>query len=278
MEALERLWALALAFQTEIGTRPLVRGPGPAWTLAQLAIGTAALTAVYLVVFAVGVARLPPTERRRRSWLLTTVSSTGTSLAGLYFGYRLVTEGLRVLYQEDPLTTDYGLSVFAIIFFAVYLVLDIALGVVFYREQMGFLTGWVHHSLYLVMLWWVSNEKLQPLFTAFLLSEIPTMLMSFGHLDKRYRTDALFGLSYLFVRVLYHGYLLVLFLENWTPGWSLVIGTLVMHLHWFRQWVSSQLRKGILEGLGDWLRPQRQGSGDGTKDQARASKPASKTE
>ena len=232
--------------------REWVIGPCQAWTVTELAMATAALTGLYLAIFAWGMAVLPATDRRRRSWILTTVSSTGTSLAGMYYGYRVLRDGLATVFAEDAFTNDYGLSVLTCLFFAVYLVLDLVLGTIFYREQMTFLSGWLHHSIYLGILYYFNYKlHLWAPFSAFLLSEIPTAIMSYGQLDKTWRSDILFGATYLVTRLIYHGYLLALFLENWSPGWTAIAGTLVMHVHWFRLWVVSQRKKGVLKNLED---------------------------
>jgi hypothetical protein len=226
-----------------------VPGPGPVWTTAQLAVGTGLILVLYLSFFALGLWAIPPTQRRRRSWVLTAVNSTGTSLAGLYYGYCMLRDGLPALFAADPLTTDYGLSIFTVLFFAVYLALDLSLGTLFYVEEITIMSGWVHHTVYLAILYWVLDERISVPFTAFLLSELPTAVMSYGQLDPAWRSDLYFGATYLGTRVLYHGYLLWLFVQTWSPGWSIIIATFVMHVNWFRQWVASSRRKGVLRNL-----------------------------
>ena len=224
-------------------------GPDRAWSGPELAVATAVIALVYLSVFTAGMLVLPTDARRKRSWLLTTVSSTGTSVAGIYFGYRILRDGLHEVLEEDPFTHDHGASVLTVIFFAVYLVLDLIVGATFYREQMTVLSGWLHHTTYLGIVCWLHTENLHAAFAAFLLSEIPTALMSYGQLDKTWRTDLYFGLTYLVTRLIYHGYLFYLFLERWTPGWAIIGLSFLMHIHWFREWVVSQRRKGILKDI-----------------------------
>ena len=222
-----------------------IRG-GPLWTLPQLAAAVACMVGVYLGVFAVGVlACLPAGARRARSWLLTTTASAGTTLPGLYFGYRVFRTGLGPLGREDPYAMDYGLSVLTVLFFFVFLVLDLVVGSLFYREHLTLVNGWIHHTVYMCILTWILYNNHSASFAAFMFAEMPTFLMSLGQLSSRLRSDLLFGLSYLVTRVLYHGALMTAFLLRWNTGWTLTVAIFGIHVHWFRAWVLSQKRKGF---------------------------------
>jgi len=225
--------------------------PPPAdavWPLPALAAWLVAFVALYMSVFAVGVAILPPSARRKRSWLLTLVSSIGTSTGGLYFAARVLRGGVAALQAEDAAATDGGLGVLLILFFAVYLVLDLVVGSLCYREQITVLSGWVHHTVYLGVAHWALNNNATALLSAFFVSEIPTVIMALGQLNAALRNDLAFGASYFVTRLVYHGYLLALWLAHWARGWSVVAGTLALHVYWFYSWVQSQRRRG-------WFRP-----------------------
>lgn len=71
-------------------------------------------------------------------------------------------------------------------------------------------------------------------------------MLALGNFDPRLRTDGVFGLVFLALRVLYHGYILLLFVQfasHRADGLVLVGLTLALHVHWWVNWVRGYLRR-----------------------------------
>lgn len=131
-------------------------------------------------------------------------------------------------------------------FFGTFCLLDIAYGVVFYPKQIDLLTGWVHHPIYIWLMYFVHKHGLQGGFCLFLVEELPTTLLALGNVYRPLRTNLAFGASFFATRIAWHTFMLGKF---WThrrdisqPLWALVTLTLALHLHWFYGYLRQQAR------------------------------------
>lgn len=82
----------------------------------------------------------------------------------LFLPHRLVMDS-----RFTPSDSRIGQS--AVIFFLMYLVSDLGLSLVYYREQVSFLTGWFHHCLYMVISIHTLKEKNAHSFGSYLIIE-----------------------------------------------------------------------------------------------------------
>lgn len=75
--------------------------------------------------------------------------------------------------------------------------------------------------------------------------EVPTAILALGHLNKEYRSDLMFGFSFLALRILYFGRLTLSFyidLRDKIPLWYFACAIMCLHAHWFMEWVRQQKR------------------------------------
>lgn len=124
----------------------------------------------------------------------------------------------------------------ATIYFLSYLIMDIYIGNTYYPEGMKGLSGNIHHLAYIIVTMLVLILDISNIFMLFMISEIPTFLMSISKNDAgKYRNDDLFGFSFLVTRILLHIFI------TWRYGSNRIIllfGILsfCMHAYWFKSW------------------------------------------
>jgi hypothetical protein len=99
---------------------------------------------------------------------------------------RFVSSGWDVL----SVLSDTRLDRFICTFFGTFCCLDLIFGVVFYPKQLDLLTGWVHHGMYLWLMYYLHSNSIQGGFSLFLVEELPTFLLALGNViqalaDKR---------------------------------------------------------------------------------------------
>ncbi|KAI3633333.1 hypothetical protein MIR68_008280 [Amoeboaphelidium protococcarum] len=76
--------------------------------------------------------------------------------------------------------------------------------------------------------------------------ELPTLVLSLGHVWKSLRNDKIFGFTFFSTRILFHGCMIYKFyylkLPIDGPWWLIVAGIYPLHLYWFNGWVRQQTR------------------------------------
>ncbi|KAJ3337029.1 hypothetical protein HDU93_001748 [Gonapodya sp. JEL0774] len=143
-----------------------------------------------------------PTFERKVSWILTFFSSLVMTLAGTVAVAGWVTHGWDI--ERWPLYGTSRLSLWISIYFMSYMWCDIAIGSVFYPYEITLLSGYIHHVLFTLIVLFALYTGLPAAFLPFGLLELPTFVMAIGQLNKKYRADLTFGLSYFVTRVLLH--------------------------------------------------------------------------
>ena len=66
---------------------------------------------------------------------------------------------------------------FAVKNFAAFMVLDITFGLLHYPEHVDLLAGWIHHTIYLMLVWRLSSWGVPCIFQVFAFDEIPTFIL-----------------------------------------------------------------------------------------------------
>ncbi|KAJ3341681.1 hypothetical protein HDU93_004315 [Gonapodya sp. JEL0774] len=186
---------------------------------------------------------LDPSFERKTSWILTTLSSAVMTMAGLlgFFGWAL--HGWDM--ARWPLIGTTRISLWIAIYFLTYMWCDIAIGLVYYRSQITFLAGYVHHTLFTLIFLFAIYHGLVACILPFCLLELPTLVMALGQLDKRYRRDLVFGGTYFGTRVAMHAALCASIAGELEVGimvWPLPSIVLPLHIYWFHKWVKQQQR------------------------------------
>lgn len=124
------------------------------------------------------------------------------------------------------------------------MVMDLLLGVLFYRPHVQLLTGWVHHVLYGALVIHLLRTNATVALVAVMVEELPTGIMALGQVEPRRRSDLAFGVAFAATRIIFHTwYALGLVTQSWAtrhpavkPAVVLSVLALVMHTHWFVQW------------------------------------------
>ena len=202
---------------------------------------------VAILLYLIGYAALggfsPLMEAKRKAWVLSVLCSFGMSLGSLPYVWRLATEHQWV---TKPLVyADDSLSLFVMAWFMSFLVLDIAIGLQHYRKEIGFLTGWFHHSLYMAMCVWAVVNGITISAVATMIMEIPTFVMAAGRVYKSMRSDAIFGATFLVTRIVYLGYYIYRLMCDEAPRvtvWPVCVPAMALHVFWFKGFILQQRR------------------------------------
>lgn len=208
----------------------------------------AVLAAALLIYYAVTVIAFGLKSTKQKAWVLTTCSaSTCTALffVNVYLG------DITQLPVPVEILRDTPFSRFLSRYFRLTLLMDLGLGVVFYRDQLNLLTSWIHHIAYFILMNFCIGHRVTLAFVIFLVEELPTFLLGLGSINKDLRSDYGFGFSFFTLRILYHAIHLYTVLFLWprdTDGVvdvvrGNVILTMVLHMYWFWGWVRQQMRK-----------------------------------
>lgn len=150
-------------------------------------------------------------------------------------------DGKRLLLSVDDF------SAYFCIWFAVFNKFDLLFGLLFYPNEMGVLTCFIHHSFYILLMPIAMTGKIGPMqikpfasaFLIFCLEEIPTLLLAIGHVFPKLRSDKWFGFSFFIFRICFHFCFLCMILYLQLPMYYFYIPTLpfFVHLYWFYRWV-----------------------------------------
>jgi len=190
--------------------------------------------------------------RRARAWFLTLPIS-------FYFGFVVgpvwAVRLLAALHAGAPavfsfLSTESDVGRSAAVAMVTFMVLDLAVGVLEYREQIQVSTGWAHHFLYTVLY----CELLRRGGTQFVIAgaccEMPTFIMALGVVVPAQRRDMAFGVTFFFTRIVWFVLLLCVYAvpayNELVPPVLFVpplVAAIAMHCWWWRGWLVGQGRR-----------------------------------
>ncbi len=176
----------------------------------------AVLLAGYLLVLFTTPAA---SSQRQRAWILTFLSSGIMALGSLRYLAAFAIDASMNIATLPMQLSDFDVQMCA--FFIAYLVLDLVVGLVHYRQYLNPLSGWIHHIGYMVLLTHLLKRGLTALFCLSAIMEVPTFCLSLGHLWKPMRHDLVFGFSFFLTRVVFHGFLVRMrssFFSNFDAG------------------------------------------------------------
>lgn len=145
------------------------------------------------------------------------------------------------------ITGNDNMSIIISIIFGCVTFLDLFYGLIFYREQLSLLTTYIHHTLYIWLMYFIITgdgifiKTPTPFSKAFmwcLIEELPTFLLALGSIFPSLRSDLAFGISFFLLRIVYHLYVFYITwnLGAYTPMIVLYFITLGMHFIWFYTW------------------------------------------
>lgn len=193
---------------------------------------------------------------KRLSWVLTCVNSFALTVIGAMYAYHK----LKVPITYGSLHGLDNVSQLVALWFALFNLTDLVFGTVVYPEHMDPVTAYIHHPLYIYIMYASStghygyhpltllpivSDGFAPIFLLMCIEELPTFILGIGTVFPALRLDVGFGLTFFLVRIVYHGYVLVQAVRAGVQ--PLVTGlfclTMAMHLYWFYGWTVSYLKK-----------------------------------
>ena len=175
--------------------------------------------------------------QKQKAHILSIKASLTLTLIGILFNYYYFANGFnkdKFLYAvENKESLNFGMIV--VMYFISYLIVDMYVGNKEYPEYMQTLSGNVHHISYIIINLLAFFTGLYPLYLLYMISELPTVILSLGSFDSDLRNNNLFGTIFFITRIVYHSILTFMFREyKVVLGFSLI--TLALHVYWFYEW------------------------------------------
>ena len=189
-------------------------------------------------------------EEKKLAWSLSMVNSGIMSLIGIVYLVEKLPSYPRFFFLGDNgIRPFHGLNNVAVlvnIWFALANIVDLLFGMIFYPRFLGLLTAYIHHSVFIWIMWtsatgngfFLQATPFAPAFSLMLIEEIPTFLLAVGSIFPSLRTDVGFGLTFFLLRICYHSYVFAYAIYSGVEVVALVLYTLTLALHifWFYGW------------------------------------------
>ena len=161
-----------------------------------------ACAGVLIVYYLVARAFLPQEQRVRRSWLLALAAAAVLTAVGTPAALALLANPSNF---KALAHTDTPRSRESLIFFGVFLLLDLGIGHLDYGEQVGVVTGFLHHTLFLIFGRYTLAQQSSGFFLSMAIVELPTLLMGLSVLapQRKPQVEAAFGAAFIALRLAY---------------------------------------------------------------------------
>ncbi|KZO96074.1 hypothetical protein CALVIDRAFT_481871 [Calocera viscosa TUFC12733] len=156
-----------------------------------------------VLVFASGCSRYR--ERSQRDLILTVSVCGAMTLCSLPFFADWLAGG-GSLAAVKPRTQ---LAETACVGLMSYMIADLSLGVLFYRERLLLGWHWIHHTIFVFILSFAVTRNLGHFFVVASMMELPIYLMFLGFLEPSLRNDYLTVATVFILRIVFHIALLV---------------------------------------------------------------------
>jgi hypothetical protein len=165
------------------------------------------------------------------SWLLTFASSVVCTAISLPYYVRFWRSG----WDMQLLGLDSSVHTSLVCFFITYLVMDLTLGSMYYKSRITIATGWIHHSIYIVILFWLMRSRSSSFFTVNAILELPTVILAVGSMRASWRSDFLFALSFFALRLVYHAWMITSVKQHHRIEslWLVAVLVFPLHVYWF---------------------------------------------
>lgn len=189
-------------------------------------------------IFYKGILTLKPDlTEKQKSWIMSIKSSLIMFLIGVYYNYHCFSNNFNEESFYNVLDSNGGVSFGKIIvlYFTAYLIMDVYIGNKEYHNHMKSLSGYFHHSIYIVVNIVSLYFGVFPLYLLHMLSELPTFLLAIGSFDSSLRNDDVFGATFFTTRIVYHIFLTWLFRRH-SLLFYCSLSALGLHCYWFSLW------------------------------------------
>lgn len=179
------------------------------------------------------------TTAAKRSWILTILASIIMTVASI----TLLLSQVPLITSIDQLQESIYTRIIAI-YFQSYVLSDIIIGKVYYPKEITKVTGYIHHTLYFITIYFILRWNLSVLFVLVGIEEIPTVVLGIGYIDKSQRRDYLFGFTFFITRIVLHSIFILLVYTSYDyPYWMMALGVFPLNLYWFYKWIMQQYRR-----------------------------------
>jgi hypothetical protein len=165
------------------------------------------------------------------SWFLTLLSSLVCTIVSIPFVIQFFHSDLdmKLLGMDNQFHTGF------ICFFITYLILDLTLGCLFYRNRITLMTGWIHHIFYILTLSCFLRLQISSLFTVASILELPTLVLAAGSMVHEWRSDLLFGSTFFVLRLVAHAWMMVALKRHHRIQFMWIVALVIypLHIYWF---------------------------------------------
>lgn len=178
---------------------------------------------------------------KQKTYIISIKNSLIMTLASVFYIYLFINSGFTLNFSKD--NTIFGHLI--ILYFMAYLIMDLAIGIYEYPKSLELLSGYIHHSIYIVIssLALYYNSNVLFIFILAMLEELPTFLLAIGSFDSSLRNDTLFGITFFITRIVYHLFLIFLFRNEMNLVFYITSLALILHVYWFKNWWSKYGKK-----------------------------------
>lgn len=186
--------------------------------------------------------------RKSRAWTMSLLNSCFLSCVGTYYAVQLLaapTASFTALALSDVADGPLPSRV-ALLWMMAFMLNDLFVGIWAYPEYLDWLSGWLHHGVYLLILPYLATQGYSVSFAAGCFCEVPTFLLALGSVNKAWRTDLPFGVTFFFTRVAFFMWLAVQ--HHWVSHKpvlrNMAIACVLLHCYWLGGWLKSYRKVG----------------------------------
>jgi lysylphosphatidylglycerol synthetase-like protein (DUF2156 family) len=210
-------------------------------------------------------------ERRRLSWFISLLGSSSMTVLGSIYLVHLYPRYPGMFSMDLSMDSSLFLAAdnfaaYVCLWFALINIFDLVLGAVFYRQYLDVLTALIHHPIFIWVMYSCCTGRVPSfsaegavgppyarLFLLMAIEEVPTFLLALGAVFPSCRSDLGFGLSFFFLRLVYHVYFFIYAVRISVPPVAIVllVLTTLLHAFWFKNWVVKHGRRAFFGSKGD---------------------------
>lgn len=178
---------------------------------------------------------------KRSAWILTLPCAILCSFGCIY----KVKDVIISNYNSDFIYANDKLSQFLVLYFINYLICD-SIVMQFHYKTIG---GLLHHIPYGIFMIITIIYKCPSVFVIFFPLEISTIPLSIGYIWPKWRFNILFGILFLYFRILYHAFMCIVLYKTRDKSplliWPFTCIPWFVHIYWFIKWFKSFYKKNI---------------------------------
>lgn len=171
---------------------------------------------------------------KKRAWFITFISCILLSFYGITNFIVFAKSGfdMNQLISDETIRSH----IFIHQIFISYMLTDLIVGVIDYSDQFGLVTGWIHHTMYLIICFLFANSKYSALMCLCYMIEVPTAVLSlckfFPKIDL---LKSVFTIIFFIFRICLFSFLMVKCILHGTDPGVLVsmILSVCLNTHWF---------------------------------------------